>query len=162
MRKPNNSLKFMAHAVSAQRKAQLARSASLRAFYSRRAQEYLSAAAKAADVVAAVRIIKASNQEALRTVAAAAKRRSVKASEFDCIDDVNLMNDEVIDVDADLDDDVMPADDLGIVAANEKEDDDADDADDTEEQDEDDKEVDSRVAAILSRARKFRVSRARR
>ena len=155
MRKPNASLKFMAQAVTASRKAATARTQTLRAYYQRKAQAYLSAAAKSKDAVAAVSIIQASNKHA--QITAARSRRSLRA---ECVgDDCDPVQADdmvdMIDVDDGLDTDVLD-DDLGIIAASE-DDDDADEKDDDKESDDDDddKEVDSRVAAILSRRRRL-------
>lgn len=153
MRKPNSTLTLMAQAVSAGRKARAAKTQSLRAFYARKAQSFLAAAAKSTDAVEAIRIISASNQKAEATVAASAKRRRAIRAELDdvVVDDLDLTADEIVDVD----DPLMTDDDLGIIAAE------ADDDSDDDESDEkkDDDEVDSSVAGVLSRARKLRARR---
>lgn len=153
MRKPNSTLTLMAQAVSAGRKARAAKTQSLRAFYARKAQSFLSAAAKSTDAVEAIRIISASNQKAEATVAASAKRRRAIRAELDdvVVDDLDLTADEIVDVD----DPLMADDDLGIIAA--EADDDSDDDKSDEKKDAD--EVDSSVAGVLSRARKLRARR---
>jgi hypothetical protein len=142
MRKPNSTLTLMAQAVSAGRKARAAKTQSLRAFYARKAQSFLSAAAKSTDAVEAIRIISASNQKAEATVAASAKRRRAIRAELDdvVVDDLDLTADEIVDVD-----DPLMADD------------DSDDDKSDEKKDAD--EVDSSVAGVLSRARKLRARR---
>lgn len=154
MRKPNSTLTLMAQAVSAGRKARAAKTQSLRAFYARKAQSFLAAAAKSTDAVEAIRIISASNQKAEATVAASAKRRRAVRAELDdvVVDDLDLTADEIVDVD----DPLMADDDLGIIAA-EADDDDSDDDKSDEKKDND--EVDSSVAGVLSRARKLRARR---
>ena len=137
MRKPNISLKFAAAAITAQRKAQAAKTARLRAYYTKQAQSYMTKAAKASDAGKAVRIIHASNASARRI-----------GADFD---DVEV--DEVEEVEAD-DLDMMDTDmvDDDIVLGSDDDDSDTDDDED---------EVDARLASVLARTRARRQALAR-
>lgn len=137
MRKPNISLKFAAAAITAQRKAQMAKTARLRAYYTKQAQSYMTKAAKATDAGKAVRIIHASNASARRI-----------GADFD---DVEV--DEVEEVEAD-DLDMMDTDmvDDDIVLGSDDDDSDTDDDED---------EVDARLASVLARTRARRQALAR-
>lgn len=138
MRKPNISLKFAAAAITAQRKAQTAKTARLRAYYTKQAQSYMTKAAKASDAGKAVRIIHASNASARRI-----------GADFDDVevDEVEVEADDLDMMDTDMvDDDIV----LG-----------SDDDDSDKEDDEDEDEVDARLASVLARTRARRQALAR-
>lgn len=157
MQKPNVSLKFAAAAISASRKARRASTKTVRAYFQKKAQQYLMKAALAKDAGHALRIIAASNKAAIK---ASAKARSLKA-DFD--------DDMIVDDDIDMIDDAIDMDDDVVIAEAEDEDEevDAEDEDDDKEvdaEDEDDDkedEVDARLASILARARARRRTMAR-
>lgn len=155
MQKPNVSLKFAAAAISASRKARRASTKTVRAYFQKKAQQYLMKAALAKDAGHALRIIAASNKAAVK---ASAKARSLKA-DFD--------DDMIVDDDIDMIDDAIDMDDDVVIAEAEDEDEevDAEDEDDDKEDDaeDDDKEdeVDARLASILARARARRRTMAR-
>lgn len=136
MKQPNVSLKFAAAAIEASNKAQRANTKIVRAYFQKKAQQYLMKAAAAKDAGAAVRIINASNRQAIKA------SKAVKADlEDDMIDPVE---DIVVDDDVDMDDDV-------VLGSEEDED------EDTEDEKDDEDEVDARLASILARTRARRM-----
>ena len=98
MRKPNISLKFAAAAITAQRKAQTAKTARLRAYYTKQAQSYMTKAAKATDAGKAVRIIHASTASARRI---GADFDDVEVDEVEEVeaDDLDMMDTDMVDDD---------------------------------------------------------------
>jgi hypothetical protein len=147
MQKPNVSLKFAAAAITASRKAQRASTKTVRAYFQKKAQQYLMKAATASDAGHAVRMITATNMAAVK-----ASKAKVKAdfedTEFDDLDEVDMIDDSI-----DMDDDIVLA---------ESEDEDSEEADDDEEDKDDaEDEVDARLASILARARSRRRTMAR-
>lgn len=138
MRKPNISLKFAAAAITAQRKAQTAKTARLRAYYTKQAQSYMTKAAKATDAGKAVRIIHASNASARRI---GADFDDVEVDEVEEVeaDDLDMMDTDMVD-----DDIVLGSDD-----------------DDSDTEDDDEDEVDARLASVLARTRARRQALAR-
>ena len=137
MRKPNISLKFAAAAITAQRKAQAAKTARLRAYYTKQAQSYMTKAAKASDAGKAVRIIHASNASARRI---GADFDDVEVDEVEVeADDLDMMDTDMVD-----DDIVLGSDD-----------------DDSDTEDDDEDEVDARLASVLARTRARRQALAR-
>ena len=137
MRKPNISLKFAAAAITAQRKAQTAKTARLRAYYTKQAQSYMTKAAKATDAGKAVRIIHASNASARRI---GADFDDVEVDEVEVeADDLDMMDTDMVD-----DDIVLGSDD-----------------DDSDTEDDDEDEVDARLASVLARTRARRQALAR-
>lgn len=137
MRKPNISLKFAAAAITAQRKAQVAKTARLRAYYTKQAQSYMTKAAKATDAGKAVRIIHASNASARRI---GADFDDVEVDEVEVeADDLDMMDTDMVD-----DDIVLGSDD-----------------DDSDTEDDDEDEVDARLASVLARTRARRQALAR-
>lgn len=137
MRKPNISLKFAAAAITAQRKAQMAKTARLRAYYTKQAQSYMTKAAKASDAGKAVRIIHASNASARRI---GADFDDVEVDEVEVeADDLDMMDTDMVD-----DDIVLGSDD-----------------DDSDTEDDDEDEVDARLASVLARTRARRQALAR-
>lgn len=155
MQKPNVSLKFAAAAISASRKARRASTKTVRAYFQKKAQQYLTKAALAKDAGHALRIIAASNKAAVK---ASVKSRSLKADfEDDMIDDIDMIDDAI-----DMDDDIV------IAEADEADEDEAEDEVDAEDEDskeedseEEEDEVDARLASILARARARRRTLAR-
>lgn len=158
MQKPNVSLKFAAAAISASRKARRASTKTVRAYFQKKAQQYLTKAALAKDAGHALRIIAASNKAAVK---ASAKARALKADfEDDMIDDIDMVDDvDMIDDAIDMDDDIV------IAEADEDEAEDEVDAEDEESKEEDSEdeedEVDARLASILARTRARRRALAR-
>lgn len=134
MKQPNVSLKFAAAAIEASNKAQRASTKTVRAYFQKKAQQYLMKAAAANDAGSAIRIINASNRQAVKA------SKSIK-SDFDD-DMMDPVEDIVAEDDIDMVDDVV----LGA-----EEDDDEDE--DTDEED----EVDARLASILARTRARRM-----
>lgn len=157
MQKPNVSLKFAAAAISASRKARRASTKTVRAYFQKKAQQYLAKAALAKDAGHALRIIAASNKAAVK---ASAKARSLKAD----LDDDMIVDDDIdmIDDAIDMDDDVVIAEAEDDEDEESKEEVDAEDEDEAEDDKEDEEdEVDARLASILARARARRRTMAR-
>lgn len=155
MQKPNVSLKFAAAAISASRKARRASTKTVRAYFQKKAQQYLAKAALAKDAGHALRIIAASNKAA---VEASAKARSLKADFDDDMivdDDIDMIDDAI-----DMDDDIVIAEAEDDEDEESKEEVDAEDEDEDEDEAEDD-EVDARLASILARTRARRRALAR-
>ena len=155
MQKPNVSLKFAAAAITASRKAQQAKTKTVRAYFQKKAQQYLAKAASCSDAGHAVRIISASNKAAMKA------KKAVKADleEDMIVDDVDMIDDAI-----DMDDDMI----LGSEDDSEDEDAEEVDAEDEEADDEgkedkdkDEDEVDARLASILARSRARRRMMAR-
>ena len=170
MKKPNVSLKFAAAAISASRKARRASTKTVRAYFQKKAQQYLMKAAVAKDAGHALRIIAASNKAAIKA-STKSKARSLRADFEDdmIVDDIDMIDDSI-----DMEDDVI----LGEAeddAEDSEEADAEDDAEDSEEVDAEDEadeeddakeddsedEVDARLASILARARARRRTMAR-
>lgn len=137
MKQPNVSLKFAAAAIEASNKAQRANTKTVRAYFQKKAQQYLMKAAAAKDAGAAVRIINASNRQAIK---------ASKAVNADLEDDMMMdpVEDIVVDDDVDMVDDV-------VLGSEEDED------EDTEDEKDDEDEVDARLASILARTRARRM-----
>lgn len=153
MQKPNVSLKFAAAAITASRKAQQAKTKTVRAYFQKKAQQYLAKAASCSDAGHAVRIISASNKAAMKA------KKAVKADLEDdmIVDDVEMIDDAI-----DMDDDMI----LGSEEDSEDEDSEEVDAEDEEaeedkEEKDDEDEVDARLASILARTRARRRMMAR-
>lgn len=154
MQKPNVSLKFAAAAITASRKAQQAKTKTVRAYFQKKAQQYLAKAASCSDAGHAVRIISASNKAAMKA------KKAVKADFEDddmIVDDVEMIDDAI-----DMDDDMI----LGSEEDSEDEDSEEVDAEDEEaeedkEEKDDEDEVDARLASILARTRARRRMMAR-
>lgn len=166
MKKPNVSLKFAAAAISASRKARRASTKTVRAYFEKKAQQYLMKAAVAKDAGHALRIIAASNKAAIKA-STKAKARSLRADFEDdmIVDDIDMIDDSI-----DMEDDVIlgeaedDAEDSEEADAEDSEEvdaeDEADEEDDAKEDDSED-EVDARLASILARARARRRTMAR-
>ena len=166
MKKPNVSLKFAAAAISASRKARRASTKTVRAYFQKKAQQYLMKAAVAKDAGHALRIIAASNKAAIKA-STKAKARSLRADFEDdmIVDDIDMIDDSI-----DMEDDVIlgeaedDAEDSEEADAEDSEEvdaeDEADEEDDAKEDDSED-EVDARLASILARARARRRTMAR-
>lgn len=152
MQKPNVSLKFAAAAITASRKARQAKTKTVRAYFQKKAQQYLAKAAACNDAGHAVRIISASNKAAVK----ASKRKMMADLEDDMIVDEVDMIDDGIDLEDDM---VLGAEEDADDEDTDEEEVDAEDEDSEDDSDEDDSddEVDARLASILARSRKRRM-----
>lgn len=154
MKKPNLALHLMASAVAAKRKALTAKTERVAQIYSRQADRYLRAAARAEDTVKALRIIKASNKRAVK-----ASRMRADFDDVCVADEDDIIVNDIDDLDPIYSDDEFYGDE-DIYAASDDEDKDDDDKDedkDDEDKDED-KEVDSAMLRVLSRNRNRRLA----
>lgn len=154
MKKPNLALRLMASAMSAKRKALTAKTERVAKIYSRQADRYLRAAARAEDASKAIRIIQASNKQARIT----ASRMRAEVDDVCVADEDDIIVNDMDDLDPVYSDDEFYGDD-DIYAASEDDDKDDDDDDDKDDDDkDDDKEVDSAMLRVLSRNRNRRIA----
>ena len=148
MKKPNLALRLMASAMAAKRKALSAKTERVASIYSRQADRYLRAAARASDASNALRIIKASNKQAAVT----ASRMRAEADDICVADEDDIIVNDIDDLDPIYSDDDFYGDE-DVYAASD------DDEDDEDEKD-DDKEVDSAMLRVLSRNRRLASAKA--
>ena len=148
MKKPNLALRLMASAMAAKRKALSAKTERVASIYSRQADRYLRAAARASDASNALRIIKASNKQAAVT----ASRMRAEADDLCVADEDDIIVNDIDDLDPIYSDDDFYGDE-DVYAASD------DDEDDEDEKD-DDKEVDSAMLRVLSRNRRLASAKA--
>ena len=153
MKKPNLALRLMASAMSAKRKALAAKTERVAQVYSRQADRYLRAAARAEDARNALRIIQASNKQAAIT----ASRMRADVDDLCVADEDDIIVNDIDDLDPIYSDDDFYGDE-DVYAAS---DDDEDEKDDDEDEKDDDKEVDSAMLRVLSRNRNRRLAAAK-
>lgn len=151
MKKPNLALRLMASAMAAKRKALSAKTERVASIYSRQADRYLRAAARASDASNALRIIKASNKQAAVT----ASRMRAEADDLCVADEDDIIVNDIDDLDPIYSDDDFYGDEDVYAASDDEEDEDDDNGD------EDDKEVDSAMLRVLSRNRRLATAEAR-
>ena len=156
MKKPNLALRLMASAMSAKRKALAAKTERVAQIYSRQADRYLRAAARAEDARNALRIIKASNKQAAVT----ASRMRAEVDDLCVADEDDIIVNDIDDLDPIYSDDDFYGDE-DVYAASDDDEDDEDEKDDDEDEKDDDKEVDSAMLRVLSRNRRLAAAKAR-
>ena len=152
MKKPNLALHLMASAVAAKRKALTAKTERVAQIYSRQADRYLRAAARAEDTVKALRIIKASNKQAVN-----ASRMRAGFDDVCVADEDDIIVNDIDDLDPIYSDDEFYGDE-DIYAASDDEDKDDDKDEDKDDDKDEDKEVDSAMLRVLSRNRNRRLA----
>lgn len=156
MKKPNLALRLMASAMSAKRKALAAKTERVAQIYSRQADRYLCAAARAEDARNALRIIQASNKQAAIT----ASRMRADVDDLCVADEDDIIVNDIDDLDPVYSDDEFYGDE-DIYAASDDDDDKDDDKKDDDDDKDDDKEVDSAMLRVLSRNRNRRLAAAK-
>ena len=156
MKKPNLALRLMASAMSAKRKALAAKTERVAQIYSRQADRYLRAAARAEDARNALRIIKASNKQAAVT----ASRMRADVDDLCVADEDDIIVNDIDDLDPIYSDDDFYGDE-DVYAASDDDEDGEDEKDDDEDEKDDDKEVDSAMLRVLSRNRNRRLAAAK-
>ena len=156
MKKPNLALRLMASAMSAKRKALAAKTERVAQIYSRQADRYLRAAARAEDARNALRIIQASNKQAAIT----ASRMRADVDDLCVADEDDIIVNDIDDLDPIYSDDDFYGDE-DVYAASDDDEDDEDEKDDDEAEKNDDKEVDSAMLRVLSRNRRLASAKAR-
>ena len=156
MKKPNLALRLMASAMSAKRKALAAKTERVAQIYSRQADRYLRAAARAEDARNALRIIQASNKQAAIT----ASRMRADVDDLCVADEDDIIVNDIDDLDPIYSDDDFYGDE-DVYAASDDDEDDEDEKDDDEDEKDDDKEVESAMLRFLIRNRRLASAKAR-